>query len=45
MAEGLRAGGAEAVELPIADGGAGTAESIRLTLGGEWRDARVSDPL
>jgi len=45
MADGLRAGGAEAVELPVADGGEGTAESIRLALGGEWREAVVSDPL
>ena len=43
LAEGLRAGGAEAVELPVADGGDGTAEVLRLALGGEWREADVHD--
>ena len=43
LAEGLRAGGAEAVELPVADGGEGTAEVLRLALGGEWRRADVHD--
>jgi glycerate kinase len=43
LAEGLRAGGAEAVELPVADGGEGTAEVLRLALGGDWRDADVHD--
>ena len=43
LAEGLRAGGAEAVELPVADGGEGTAEVLRLALGGEWREAEVND--
>jgi glycerate kinase len=43
LAEGLRAGGAEAVELPVADGGEGTAEVLRLALGGEWRAAEVQD--
>ena len=43
LAEGLRAGGAEAVELPVADGGEGTAEILRLALGGEWREADVHD--
>ena len=43
LAEGLRAGGAEAVELPVADGGEGTAEVLRLALGGEWRQADVQD--
>jgi glycerate kinase len=41
VAAGLRAGGREAVELPIADGGEGTMDA----LGGEIRTARVSDPL
>ena len=45
LAEGVRAGGAEAVELPIADGGEGTGEALFAALGGEWRDAIVSDPL
>ena len=43
LAEGMRAGGAEAVELPVADGGEGTAEVLRLALGGEWREADVHD--
>ena len=43
LAEGLRAGGAEAVELPLADGGEGTAEVLGLALGGAWRDAAVHD--
>lgn len=41
LAEGLERGGAEAVALPVADGGEGTAEVI----GGEPREATVSDPL
>jgi len=43
LAEGLRAGGSEARELPVADGGEGTAEVLRLALGGEWREADVQD--
>ena len=43
LAEGLRARGAEAVELPVADGGEGTAEVLRLALGGTWREADVHD--
>ena len=43
LAEGLRAGGAEATELPVADGGEGTAEALRRALGGEWRQADVHD--
>jgi len=31
--------------LPVADGGEGTAEALETALGGEWRHARVSDPL
>jgi glycerate 2-kinase len=45
LAEGLRLGGADAEELPVADGGEGTAEILAATLGGEWRSATVSDPL
>jgi glycerate kinase len=41
IARGLRAGGRDAVELPIADGGEGTMDA----LGGELRAATVSDPL
>jgi len=43
LAEGLRAAGAEAVELPVADGGEGTAEALWLARGGEWREADVHD--
>jgi glycerate kinase len=45
LAEGLRQGGADAEELPVADGGEGTAEVLAAALGGEWRSATVSDPL
>jgi glycerate 2-kinase len=45
LARGMRAAGGDAVELPIADGGEGTAEALFGVLGGEWRDAVVSDPL
>jgi glycerate kinase len=41
IARGLRAGGYETVELPIADGGEGTMDA----LGGEIHSATVSDPL
>jgi glycerate kinase len=43
LAHGLRDGGADAVELPVADGGEGTAEVLALALGGEWREADVHD--
>ena len=43
LAEGLRSAGAEAVELPVADGGEGTAEVLWLAGGGEWREADVHD--
>ena len=43
LAEGLRAGGADAVELPVADGGEGTAEALWIARGGEWREAGVHD--
>ena len=45
LAQGFAAEGADAVELPVADGGEGTAEVLERSLGGEWRPARVSDPL
>lgn len=45
LAEGFRRAGAEAVELPVADGGEGTAEVLATALGGEWRSATVSGPL
>jgi glycerate kinase len=31
--------------MPIADGGEGTCEALAAALGGEWREAIVSDPL
>lgn len=45
LARGLRGAGADAVELPVADGGEGTVEVLRAALGGVLWDARVSDPL
>lgn len=45
LCEGLRAGGAEAAALPVADGGEGTAETLRVALGGAWHEAEVADPL
>jgi glycerate kinase len=46
LAEGMRRVAGWDVELlPVADGGEGTADVLRLALGGEWRRARVADPL
>jgi glycerate kinase len=45
IAEGLRAAGRDARELPVADGGEGTMEVLVAALGGEIRTATVSDPL
>jgi glycerate kinase len=45
IARGLRDSGAEADELPIADGGNGTMDAVVASLGGRVRTARVSDPL
>jgi len=45
LARGVRAAGGDAVGLPIADGGEGTAEALHSALGGEWRENVVSDPL
>ena len=45
VAAGLRSGGRDATELPIADGGEGTAAVLVRALGGEVRSAEVSDPL
>ena len=45
LAEGMRrVDGVETDELPVADGGEGTAEVIHGALGGEWREAVVADP-
>ncbi len=45
LARGLKRGGAEAEELPVGDGGDGTAAVLTAALGGRWRRARVPDPL
>lgn len=45
LARGVDEMGAEAVVLPVADGGEGTAEVLETAFGGEWHRARVSDPL
>lgn len=45
VARGLRDGGVEAVQLPVADGGEGTLEALTSALGGELLSATVSDPL
>jgi glycerate 2-kinase len=45
LAAGMRAGGLDAEEAPVADGGEGTAEVFAATLGGAWRTAPASDPL
>jgi glycerate 2-kinase len=45
LAAGMRTAGVDADELPVADGGEGTAEVIAAARGGEWRRAAVSDPL
>ena len=44
LAAGMRQAGLEAEELPVADGGEGTAEVFAAALGGEWRCAAASDP-
>jgi glycerate kinase len=46
LAAGLRrVDGVDPVELPVADGGEGTAAVLAAALGGEWRTSVVSDPL
>ncbi|MGI9082109.1 MAG: glycerate kinase family protein [Thermoleophilaceae bacterium] len=45
IARGLRAGGRDAIELPVADGGEGTMEVLIGALGGEIRRVTVHDPL
>lgn len=45
LAAGMRGAGLDAEELPVADGGEGTAEVFAAALGGEWRSAYASDPL
>jgi len=45
LAAGMRGAGLEADELPVADGGEGTAEVFAAAVGGVWRSAPASDPL
>jgi len=45
LAAGLREGGAEALELPVADGGEGTAEVIASVREGRWGETDVTGPL
>ena len=45
LAAGMRTAGLEAEDLPVADGGEGTAEVFAASLGGGWRVAAASDPL
>ncbi len=45
LARGARASGSDPIELPVADGGEGTVDALHVALGGEWREAVVSDPL
>jgi glycerate kinase len=45
LRRGFREAGAEAFALPVADGGEGTADVLSAAIGGEWQEARVSDPL
>jgi glycerate kinase len=45
LARGLRAGGADVVELAVADGGEGTADILHAARGGTWHHAVVSGPL
>ncbi len=45
LAAGVREAGGEADELPIADGGEGTAAALHSALGGDWHEADAEDPL
>lgn len=45
VASGLARAGLEVEELPVADGGEGTASVLHAALGGRWRTAAVSDAL
>ena len=45
LAKGLRAGGEDAVEMPIGDGGDGTMTALLAALDGERIEVDVSDPL
>lgn len=45
IAEGVREAGRDAEELPVAEGGEGTADALVRALGGEWLEADASDAL
>jgi glycerate kinase len=45
LATGVGRAGLAAEELPLADGGEGTAAALHAALGGEWRTVEVQDPL
>jgi glycerate 2-kinase len=45
IAQGLREGGRNAEELPVADGGEGTADALLHVLGGDWIEADTTDAL
>jgi glycerate 2-kinase len=45
IAAGLRDGGRRAEELPVGDGGEGTAEALVRALGGDWIEAAAFDAL
>lgn len=45
LAEGVREAHGDPLELPVADGGEGTAAVLQAALGGEWREADAEDPL
>src|ERR1700710_1905871 len=45
IARGVRAGGREADELPVADGGEGTMDALVAARGGTLHAESVSDPL
>jgi glycerate kinase len=44
LAEGFARARVATDELPLADGGDGTADVLQAALGGEWCEAEVSDP-
>jgi glycerate 2-kinase len=45
IAAGVRRAGLEAEEVPVADGGEGTAAVLAASLGGAWRELTVRGPL
>ena len=45
LARGFERGGVHCLQLPVADGGEGTAEALFSALDGAWGEVEVSDPL